>query len=59
MDETTKKVMALCSICGTGISKGLAAIGVTSWSEMSALLTCIVSILFIADWVWKKWKNRK
>lgn len=34
----------------------LSKLGINGWSDMSAVLACIVSVLFIGDFFWKKYK---
>lgn len=34
----------------------LSKMGINGWSDLSAVLACIVSILFIGDFLWKKIK---
>jgi hypothetical protein len=34
----------------------LSKLGIHGWSDMSAVLACVVSILFIGDFIWKKYK---
>jgi hypothetical protein len=36
---------------------GLSKLGINGWSDMSAVLACIVSLLFIGDFFWKKYKS--
>lgn len=60
MSEDTKMaaVKQFTAWGGVGVSKWLTAIGITSWGDFSALCASVVSILFIADWIWKKFRAR-
>lgn len=43
---------------GYGVSKWLEAIGVSSWSDVAAIVATVYTVLLIADWIRKKWKGR-
>jgi len=61
MNEETKAaaIANATAWSGFGISKWLSAVGIHSWGDFSGLCASIVSILFVADWIRKKWKARK
>lgn len=53
-DTRADFIKAITAWGGVGLSKWLTSIGVTSWGDFSALCASILSLLLIADWVWKK-----
>ena len=44
---------------GVGISKFLEAFGISSWGDVAAMLAAFYSALLIAEWVVKKWRDRR
>lgn len=42
------------AIGSAGTAELLGALGIHAWSDVSAIAATIVSILFIAEWVWKR-----
>lgn len=32
-----------------------AAVGLTSWTDVAALLAALYSLILIGEWIWKKW----
>lgn len=61
MNEDTKAaaIANATAWSGFGFSKWLSAIGIHTWGDFSGLCASIVSLLFVADWIWKRIKRRR
>jgi hypothetical protein len=44
---------------GVGLSRFLDSIGIHTWGDFAAMCAALLSVVTLADWAWKKWKNRK
>lgn len=53
-EQKTLAVKAVIAWVGVGISKWLAAIGISTWGDFAAMLAAIYSLFLICDWIYKK-----
>jgi hypothetical protein len=37
----------------------LSKIGIHTWSDFAAVLTSILTLMMIVEWLWKRWKRWK
>jgi hypothetical protein len=57
MEPLDPRIKAGAAWGGVGISKVLEAFGIGSWGDFAAMLAAFYSVLLIAEWIWKKWRE--
>lgn len=57
MEPDTKASAAKAGVAWTGVY--LAKLGITTWSDIAALLAAIYSLLLIGEWVYRRVLKRK
>ena len=44
---------------GWSLAEGLHQIGINSWSDFAGMMAGLLSLAYLIDWAWKKWKSRR